>query len=54
MTGTGIEAIVIAAAVKGGASSVAKIVTGTLLEGGGWLTKTLPRSRISNLLVLKD
>lgn len=41
MTGTGIEAIVIAAAVKGGASSVAKIATDTLLEGGGWLAKTL-------------
>ena len=41
MTGTGIEEIVIAAAIKGGAGSVAKITTDTFLEGGSWLAKTL-------------
>ncbi|MDJ0681429.1 MAG: NACHT domain-containing protein, partial [Xenococcaceae cyanobacterium MO_167.B52] len=41
---TGIEEIVIGAVIKGGAGSVAKVTTETLLDGGGWLAKTFGNS----------
>ena len=41
---TGIEEILIAGLAKGGASSVAKVATDSLLDGGGWLAKTLGNS----------
>ncbi len=37
---TGIEEILIGAVIKGGAGSVAKVATDSLLDGGGWLAKT--------------
>ena len=41
---TGIEEILIGAVIKGGAGSVAKVATESLLDGGGWLAKTFGNS----------
>lgn len=44
MAMTGIEEILIGALIKGGAGSVGKVATDSLLDGSGWLVKTFGNS----------